>query len=96
MLFYVDFLAACAAQTEFVGRCIREWDGGSASILMLPNWSFTNALLGWQLAQGRIGRPSTLTLALPCSDRNLLCRNLCCPGAHACENAIMVQQHGVF
>ena len=55
MLFYIDFLAACASDADFVGRFVRGWDGGSASVLLVPGWAFTTALLGWQLAQQRGG-----------------------------------------
>lgn len=50
MLFYLDFLAVCARAYEFFQRFIAEWDTGR-SILLLPNWAFSLALVTFQQAQ---------------------------------------------
>lgn len=50
MLFYLDFLAVCAQAYDFFQRFIAEWDTGR-SILLLPNWAFSLALVTFQQAQ---------------------------------------------
>ena len=48
MLFYVDYLALCAQDHHFFHRFVAEWDAGSSSVLLLPNWAFSLALAHFQ------------------------------------------------
>jgi Transcriptional repressor TCF25 len=54
MLFYLDYLAVCAQAHEFLQRFIMEWDAGR-SILLLPNWAFSLALVSFQQSQSMPG-----------------------------------------
>jgi Transcriptional repressor TCF25 len=54
MLFYLDYLAVCAQAHDFLQRFVSEWDAGR-SILLLPNWAFSLALVTFQHSQSAAG-----------------------------------------
>lgn len=51
----MDYLAVCAQAHDFFQRFIAEWDTGH-SILLLPNWAFSLALVTFLQAQQQPGR----------------------------------------
>lgn len=57
MLFYLDYLAVCAQAHDFLQRFVTEWDAGR-SILLLPNWAFSLALVTFQHSQSTSGAQS--------------------------------------